>query len=364
MRAILLTLILTLLAGSPASGGILLAQDSSGEQSQRRIDSRRGNRTAEMVQETGFGGLWSTNFGRMRLNVDGEKVTGTYSYGHGSKIEGEIDREGKLQFVYTEPETSGEGWFELAEDGQSFAGQWRAKGARSWRGWRGQRVQPKAKMTWLIVLEAHWENGLNESEYAFGDMLRSYFTMAPDKVAVRHRFFHDADDLRRFCREVAFLAEPVVLLISTHGTKKGISVGGRTVTPKEFAPTLAHAHNIKLLHLSGCDMMSGDVPNQIHDLLKDGPQFPISGYKETVAWDASALADYTFLSMLLLRNQAPMAAADHAIRVSPYLGEKVPAGSAFRPLGLTVVPPASVAATQSPAPSDPRIDAVDAKDAP
>lgn len=285
-----------------------------------------------------FDGLWDTNFGRMRLEVDGKVVNGTYAYGLGSKIEGKVDANGKLIFQYTEPETSGEGWFELSADGKEFAGQWKAKGARAWRGWSGKRVVPKEGLTWLIVLEAHWETGLNESEYAFGDMLRSYFTMAPEKVAVRHRFFHDADDLRRFCREVIFLAEPVVLLLSTHGTKKGLAVGGKTITPEEFAPTLRHAHNIKLLHLSGCDMMSGDVPNQIHKLLKGGPKFPISGYKETVAWDASALADFTFLSMLLLRGKPPVVAAEQAIKVSPYLGEKMEGRSAFKALGLTVMP--------------------------
>jgi len=328
MRHILLTLALLTLLGSMAATAI--AQNADKGQSKSTIQARQSS-------AAGFSGLWSTNFGRMRLEVDGDQVTGTYAYGNGSKIDGKIDKKGKLKFKYTEPETSGEGWFELNANDTEFAGQWKAKGARSWSGWSGKRVKPQQGITWLIVLEAHWETGLSESEYAFGDMLRSYFTMAPKKVAVRHRFFHDADDLRRFCREVTFLAEPVVLLFSTHGSKKGLAVAGKTITPEEFAPSLSHAHNIKLLHLSGCDMMSGTVPNQIHELLADGPQFPISGYKETVAWDASALADFTYLSMLLLRGKAPAAAADQAIRVSPYLGDKVATHSTFKPLGLTVL---------------------------
>ncbi|NQU47252.1 MAG: hypothetical protein HQ519_01290, partial [Planctomycetes bacterium] len=295
---------------------------------------------ASSQSTSNFSGLWTTTYGRMRLEIDSKNATGTYAYGNVSRIEGEIADDGTLHFQYFEPETRGEGWFQLAEDGTGFHGRWRADGTEGWQIWTGRRVDPVKNRTWLVVLEAHWETGLAENEFSFGDMLRSYFKMSEAQhIAVRHRFFHDDDDLRRFCREVTFLAEPVVLLISTHGSQAGIQVGGKTVTPQEFAPALKHAHNVKLLHLSGCDMMAGDVPLQIQKILEGHAQFPISGYKQTVAWDASALGDFTFLSMMFMHRKSPMDAAKHAIKLSPFMGDSVPKGSVFRPLGLTVVPP-------------------------
>ncbi len=302
-------------------------------------------KTAEVAEASSqsasnFSGLWTTSYGRMRLEIDGKNATGTYAYGNVSRIEGEIGDDGKLHFKYIEPQTQGEGWFKLAEDGSGLDGRWRPKGTERWQKWTGRRVEPIKNRTWLVVLEAHWETGLSEDEYSFGDMLRSYFKMSEAQhIAVRHRFFHDDADLRRFCREVTFLAEPVVLLISTHGSQAGIQVGGKTVTAQDFAPALKHAHNVKLLHLSGCDMMAGDVPLQIQKILEGGAQFPISGYKQTVAWDASALGDFTFLSMMFMHRKTPMDAAKQAIKLSPFLGDSVPKNSVFRPLGLTVVPP-------------------------
>jgi hypothetical protein len=191
---------------------------------------------------------------------------------------------------------------------------------------------------WLIVLEAHWEQTLEEPEYAFGDMLRSYFKMSTARhVDVRHRFFHDETDFRRFCGEVPFLAEPVVLLISTHGTPKGIRVGGATIGADVIADSLRYAANVKLLHLSGCAMMSGDVPGEIHGHLASGPRFPISGYETYVAWDASALGDFTFLSFLLIHRFSPVDAATQARLASPYIGGERTHGLAYVPLGLRVL---------------------------
>jgi hypothetical protein len=359
MNAILATLLLALLPNGPAAvdqPAPTQSTDSPGRSAQAGTQSPSNGTAEEAISKLkqGYSGLWTTTYGRMRLETVGRSVTGTYAYGNGSKVNGTIDPDGKLNFTYSEPETRGEGWFQINEDGTEFTGRWRPEGSEPWQIWTGRRIKPKKGRTWLVVLEAHWETGLSESEFAFGDMLRSYFTMADaQQLAVRHRFFHDADDLRRFCRQVTFLAEPAVVLISTHGSAKGIQVGGRTIKPKDFAPALAHAHNVKLLHLSGCDMMVGDVPSQIHELLKDGPQFPISGYKQTVAWDASALGDFTFLSLLFMHDMGPEAAVREAIKLSPYLGDTVAEGSVFQPLGLTVKPaPVSVAQVENSVPSD------------
>ncbi len=295
----------------------------------------------------GFAGLWETTFGMMRLTGNGGEVRGAYDYASGpATIAGEIKAQ-RLIFRYREPDRQGSASFELSEDAMSITGKWREDGDQNWRPWTGKRVVPEAGKIWLVVLEANWERSIDEQEYAFGDMLTNYFTMATARhIHVRHRFFHDATDLRRFCEKIQFLAEPVVLLISTHGTREGITVFGRTINANVVAESLVGADNLKLLHLSGCAMMSGDFPQQIHAQLKDRARFPISGYQTSVAWDASALGDFTFLSLLMIRRLEPAAAARQAVLASPYLGDQVVPGSVFQPLGLTVVPaPTSVTAT-------------------
>ncbi len=53
------------------------------------------------------------------------------------KIDGTVSGK-KLQFTYTEPTVSGEGWFELS--GEQFSGQWKEKGKNTWSPWVGQRA--------------------------------------------------------------------------------------------------------------------------------------------------------------------------------------------------------------------------------
>ena len=85
--------------------------------------------------------------------------------------------------------------------------------------------------------------------------------------------------------------------------------------------------------------MSGGFPAEIHSLLEDQARFPISGYKTVVAWDTSALGDFTFLSMLLLRHLEPPEAVQQAILVAPFLGEERLPNAQFAPLGLSVLVP-------------------------
>lgn len=286
-----------------------------------------------------FEGLWKTSFGPMRLRTEGKKIEGVYNFAGGlAPIVGEM-KNNRFNFRYKEANVEGEGWFELSDDGSKIHGKWRANGQPTWRDWVGDRSSAQGGRVWLIVLEANWETEISQPEYAFGEMLKNYFSMASARhIQVRHRFFHDATDLERFCREIQFLPEPVVLLISTHGTNRGITVNGQTIGPDSVAECLVGASNLRLVHLSGCAMMSGDFANQIHASLGDRATFPISGYKTNVAWDASAIGDFTFLSMMLIRKNQPEKAAQHAISASPYLGTERVQGSAFKPLGLTVLP--------------------------
>jgi hypothetical protein len=281
-----------------------------------------------------YEGLWETSYGRMRLVQTGAKVSGEYSYSALSTIDGEVEGN-RLTFKYSEGETGGEGWYELAEDGESFEGKWREDGAERWKRWKGTRVRPEKGIIWLVILEAHWETSLAEEEYAFGDMLRSYFTMESARhVRIRYRTFHDESDLRRWSREVKFLAEPVALLISSHGTSKGVSVGQDVINAEALADCVRGSHNLEVLHLSGCSMMRSDVPATIQRLLGPDQKLPITGYTTDVAWDASALADFVYLSMLLIHRMSPIEAVAQTHILAPFTREDRLPGARFQALGL------------------------------
>lgn len=296
----------------------------------------------ELDQEPGaadFSGLWESSYGRMRLSQLDGQVTGSYSYASGSSISGSMDG-ARLTFRYAEPDAQGEGWFELREEGRSFEGRWRPAGSEVWQPWSGRRVTPETGKIYLVVLEAYWETSLAEEEYSFGAMLRSYFTMsAAQHVEVRHRFFHDAVDFRRLCAEVTYLAEPVVLLISSHGSESGIGVGGAVIDAETIAASTRNASNLKLLHLSGCSMMNGAVPAQVMERIPAAARFPISGYRTTVAWDASAISDFIFMSFLLIHRMEPAEALRQCGLVAPFIRDGGPEGSAFVGLGLDLLAP-------------------------
>ncbi len=78
----------------------------------------RGNRLWDAV--------WETSFGRLRLVEEPESVIGYYEGAGPSQIEGRIE-DGRLVFQYEEPQAHGDGCFALAEDAQSFDGQWRCE---------------------------------------------------------------------------------------------------------------------------------------------------------------------------------------------------------------------------------------------
>lgn len=297
------------------------------------------NKPLPSSEDLSFEGLWETCFGKMRLTVNDNQVEGCYSHESGSSISGEMV-DGKFQFRYKEPGVEGEGYFILNQDGRSFSGQWREEGEKEWQPWKGCR-SCEDESEWLIIFEAHWEESLAEPEYAFGEMLRNFFKMAGGHhVKVRHRFFHDPGDLVRFCGEVTFLPGSVVLLIATHGDDKGITVGDKSIGDKEIALGLKYASNVKLLHLSGCLMMKGDLPERIFSNLQN-PRFPITGYSREVEWASSAIADFTFLSMMLIDGMDPKAAVEETIRVSPFIGNKVQRGSVFQAHGLEIKQPPS-----------------------
>ncbi len=201
----------------------------------------------------GFDGIWDSSFGRLRIIQNENGAVGFYEGVGAATLEGTI-QEGRLVFRYQEPRAQGEGWFDLGPDGLSFAGEWRADGAPYWQAWAGRRILPTPGLTWLVVLEAHWQRSLADNEYAFGHMLREFFARL-ENVKVRQRFFHDEASLRHWCRELLYLPEPAILLIASHGTPEGLSVHGKTINTSDVVLGLEYADNLKLLHFSSCLLM-------------------------------------------------------------------------------------------------------------
>jgi hypothetical protein len=286
---------------------------------------------------SGYAGLWETSFGKMRLLQTDKKVEGIYSYSSASSLAGTVEGK-KLKFTYKEPKDEGEGWFELSEDATTFKGKWRVKGGDHWAEWTGRRVEPKPGQVWLVVIEANWENDLEEQEYAFGTMLRAFFARSAH-VKVRHRFFNDEAGLKKWCREVAFLAEPVVVSLATHGSPEGISVDGKNVDGAALAESLRYAGNVKLLHFSACLMMKDRLAAEMMKSLKKDAPFPISGYTTAVNWAGSAILEFTYFDMILSRGMSPTEAADQVRKLLTFAGDKNVPGAAIPAAGFKLLLP-------------------------
>ncbi len=69
---------------------------------------------------------------------------------------------------------------------------------------------PHPALTWLVVMEAHWQRTLDDKEFAFGHMLHELFARVP-WAQVRHRFYSDEASLVRWCRQLMYLPEPAGL---------------------------------------------------------------------------------------------------------------------------------------------------------
>lgn len=278
-----------------------------------------GKRAGGPARGQRFDGLWKTRFGPMRLRTAGDEVIGTYAWAGTSNIRGKLEQ-GKLQFQYDQPDGErGSGEFELASGGESFDGRWTtsAGGAGTWT---GTRMTPVPGRSWLIVLESNWEGSLAEPEYSYGQMLRSFFTRLPN-VQVRHRFVHSAADFQRWAAEAAFFAEPVVLYVSSHGTREGVVLGSEVVGADALIAGLRDAGSLRLLHFGSCAVMSGDVPARIAAARPAAERFPISGFTKTADWGGSAIVDFTYLELVLGRNIPPAQAGRLTREMVKFAGE-------------------------------------------
>ena len=86
-----------------------------------------------------FEGAWSTNYGDMRLVIEGDSVKATYADSADSTLVGTVKGR-RLDYSYAEPTETGEGWFELSSDGLNIAGKWRKTGGTEWKSWTGKRI--------------------------------------------------------------------------------------------------------------------------------------------------------------------------------------------------------------------------------
>jgi hypothetical protein len=280
----------------------------------------------------GFDGLWQTTFGRMRLCDEGDRIHGSYNgVGHAT-ISG--TRQGdRFVFRYQEAKAAGDGWFALSEDTQSFGGEWRADGASgSAAPWTGKRIVPAQTVQWLVVLEAHWQKGLAEPDFAFGFMLRELFARLP-RVRVRHRFFDDEAALLRLCCEMIYLAEPAVIVITSHGEADGVAVNGAIINSRQIIAALAPAETLQMLHFSCC-LIGQDAEGALA-----ASPFPVSGYVTSVDWAQSAMTEFIYLDMVLGKHLPPAEAADQLMRLVAFAGDDEIEGSPYAPAGFRFFAP-------------------------
>lgn len=283
-----------------------------------------------------FNGVWQTNLGRLRLIEIDDRFEGVYELPQIGEITGKI-KDRKFTFTYKEGVVQGEGWFEFAQDWRSFTGKWRPQGANEWQDWHGKRLEPIAGLKWLVILEARWESNLEAKEFSFATMLKNFFAGAGN-VYVRSREFTDEKSFTKWAREVAFLPEPVVVAVASHGETDGLAVGGEKITAKAIAEAFKYANNITLLHFSACLMMKDKVPQQVQSHLGATTRFPISGYKTSVDWAGSAIMEFLYFELILKRGLSPQQAADKLPSLLPFSGTKDLPGAPFKSLGFSYLP--------------------------
>lgn len=293
---------------------------------------------ARWLGQREWDGIWDTSFGRMRLVQDGDRLTGVYEGAGQSQIEGKIDGN-RFVFRYTEPTAQGEGWFELTEGGGAFHGNWRPEGATAWGAWAGRRVFAKPGLTWLIVIEAHWQRSLGDPEYSYGDMLKAFFARVPT-VAVRHRYFNDGPSLERWCRDLIYVPEPAIVLISSHGTQDGVAVHGHTIDARRVVDLLRPASNILLLHFATCLVLKEESDGDFARRIGPGVPFPISGYTTSVDWGGSAVLEFSYFDLILGRGMPPEEAAAILPTLIAYAGDDDPSGSPYGAAGFRFLPTA------------------------
>lgn len=320
--------------GARGEGWFELASDGKSFKGKWRADGAEawdewsGTRKPALPQPKTFSGLFETRYGRIRLEQIGTQVTGLYRYsGNWGRIKGKVDK-GRLAFEWREPKTSGKGEFRLGAQGVQLRGTWSVAGAKVSRTWNGQRVRPRPGVRWLVILEAYWEEQLEQTEYSFGAMLRAYFRRYP-RVEVRHRRFADKADFVRAGRDIAFLAEPVVLVIASHGVEGKLVAGQDRIGPDLIGRVVRDLPHLSLLHFSACEIFADGAIKALRAELPEGRKLPISGYAVAVDWSASALLEQLYFDLVLGRGIAPKRAATFVRRELSFANDENAPDSPF-----------------------------------
>ena len=132
---------------------------------------------------TGFAGDWNTSFGKMKLEVSGDSVRGTYQMGADlCQVEGKISGQ-EMVFNYTEPSAKGKGRFTLSSDGLSFSGKWLQDGSNQWQQWEGRRPSEAASKQDTSSSKRAWgpeqATGAPDTAAA-GDFQTAWASLLPD----------------------------------------------------------------------------------------------------------------------------------------------------------------------------------------
>jgi hypothetical protein len=197
---------------------------------------------------------------------------------------------------------------------------------------------PRPGLTWLVVLEAHRQRVLDDNEFTLGRTLHEMFSRLR-WTQVRHRFFSDEASLLRWCRQLVYLPEPSVLVVSGHGETQGgtrdRTDGGTGIALASMMDSLRLADGLKLLHLASAASLAAQ--EAVRAL--QGAPFPVSGYTGSVDWAQCALAELVFLDMILDKGLAPERAAEQLPRLVRFAGAESLPGSPYRPAGFALVGP-------------------------
>jgi hypothetical protein len=300
------------------------------------------------AEESGFIGDWKTTYGNMQLRATENEIQGVYYLGGEATISGKVEGS-TLRFEYKEPSgAAGYGVFTLAEDQASFSGHWR-EGAISPeplnendKTWSGKRIiakDPTEKATWLVVLEPHWEQSIEESEFSYGQMLREYYRRIPS-LQFRHRRVHDKEDFLRVGKEISAIDGNVILYISSHGTEKGATLSDGTLAKEQVITVLRESPNVRLLHFGCCLVAGGSVPEEILKALPKEKRIPISGFTKVADWGGSALTDFAYLDNLIERKLSPKEAVAATRRNLLFARETSP--GPVPPMDLRIVLPEDI----------------------
>lgn len=304
--------------------------------------------SSDAKPNTGFVGDWKTSFGKMTLRADGEKIHGVYHLGGEATLHGKVEG-AMLRFEYKEPSGStGYGVFTLSDDQMTFSGYWREglpstvplnEKDRAWSGKRFIATDSSAKATWLVVLEPHWEESLEESEFSYGQMLREYYRRVPT-LQFRHRRVHDKEDFLRVGKEISLIDGNVILYISSHGTEKGATLSDGTLANESVIAVLRESPNVRLLHFGCCLVAGGTVPEEILKALPKEKRIPISGFTKVADWGGSAITDFAYLDNMIVHQLSPKDAVAATRRNLLFAREKSP--GPVPPMDLRIVLPEAI----------------------